>query len=158
MLTRMRLTPGSLLTSLRAASTLSCWAPATWAQNKVVYMNRTTGNDASWGIPFALPVTGAGTLTSDDISDVIAFGGSKVGVMWSNQNAAVMYFAIHRDADPDTTWQASESAASGPNEADDHINLKADAAGQVYAAVKTSINTSTSPLINLLVRSTTGSW
>ncbi|HEX5465459.1 MAG TPA: hypothetical protein VFW92_02160, partial [Candidatus Limnocylindrales bacterium] len=137
-------------------STGQLWA--TWAQDHAVYVDRTTGSDASWGTPFALTVAGASTLTSDDISDVVAFGGADVGVMWSNQNAAVMYFAVHRDADPDTTWQASEAAARGPDEADDHINLKADSAGRVYAAVKTSLNRSDEPLINLLVRSTAGSW
>jgi PKD repeat protein len=139
---------------------------ATWVQGSRVYMNRTIGSDAAWGTPFALPAQGADTLNSDDISAVTAFGGNKLGVMWSNQTASAVYFAVHRDGDPAGTWDLSRTAVQGPNSADDHINLKAlqgDTAGHVFAAVKTSLDnagaTSSAPQILVLDRDpVTGDW
>jgi hypothetical protein len=137
-------------------STGKLWA--TWEQGGQIYVNRTTGGDASWGTtPFVLP--GATGLNGDDISSLIAFGGNRVGVMWSNQNATpdAMLFAVHADGQPDTTWSAPEVALSGTNLADDHIHLKTDASGKVYAVTKTSL-TGSSPLIKFLARATNGSW
>jgi PKD repeat protein len=136
-------------------STGQLWA--TWAQGGKVWVNTTVCspgcNDASWGTAFSV---GSG-ITSDDISSVIAFGGNKIGVMWSDQNAATDFFAVHDDGAPDNVWSV-EAALAGPKLADDHINLKTDSAGRVYAAVKTSKSTSSDPLIMLLVRSAGGSW
>jgi len=137
-------------------STGRLWA--TWVQAGTVYVNATTGDDTSWGTPFALPVDGASGLSTDDISSVIAFGGSRIGVMWSNQTTSVMHFAVHNDADPVGTWQPSEAALSGAGMADDHINLKADSTGRVFAATKTSLTSTNDPLVMLLVRDPAGSW
>jgi hypothetical protein len=137
-------------------STGKLWA--TWQQDNKIYVNRTVGDDRTWGTPFVLPV--ATDVTVDDNSSVIAFGGNKIGVMWSNQSSANtgMWFAVHNDGDADTTWQASRAAIQGKNTADDHINLKADSSGRVYAATKTS-QTLSSPLIMLLVRDAgSGDW
>ncbi len=137
-------------------STGKLWA--TWVQDGQVYVNRTVGSDSSWGTPFVLPVAGA-VVTLDDISSVIAFGGSKVGVMWSNQNDSAMYFAVHADGQPDTAWAASEAAFSGTGNADDHINLKADRSGRIFAAVKTEQASGSAPLNVLLVRDpATAKW
>ena len=144
-------------------STGRLWA--SWTLGSQVVVNETTGSDTSWGTPFVLPVKGATGLSSDDISAVVAFGGSKIGVMWSNQVTSAMYFAEHNDADPAGTWQASRTAVQGPNQADDHINLKAlegDSQGRVFAAVKTSLDetgSASAPQIFVLSRNpTTGSW
>jgi hypothetical protein len=110
---------------------------ATWAQDNKVFVNRTTGEDSSWGTSFVLPASQAQNLSADDISSVVAFGGDKVGVMWSNQNADTMYFAVHHEADPAATWQAPESALAGQRYADDHINLHAEPGGRVLVAMKT---------------------
>ncbi|CAN5491850.1 hypothetical protein BH20CHL7_BH20CHL7_15010 [soil metagenome] len=136
-------------------STGKLWA--TWEQGGKIWMNRSTTADNAWGAPFAMP--GAANVNGDDISSIIAFGGNRIGVVWSNQNASpgTDYFAVHRDGDPDTTWQPIESAYSGSNFADDHINLKTDSSGRVYAVVKTSMSSS-NPSIVLLVRQTNGSW
>jgi PKD repeat protein len=142
-------------------STGKLWA--TWMQDNRIYVNRTVGGDTSWGTPFGLPAAGT-SVTVDDNSAVIAFGGDRIGVMWSNQttSADAMYFAVHLDGDPDTTWQASRTAIQGPATADDHMNLKSmatDAGGRVYAAVKTSFTSSSAPLIMLLVRDpASGDW
>lgn len=134
------------------------WTAPTSGGGRQVYVTRTMGTGASVVAPFALPVTGAATLTSDDISAVVAFR-SHIGVMWSNQNDDIMYFATHRDGDPDGAW-AVDPAIQGPRYADDHMNLKslqADAAGDVFAAVKTEQTTSGAPLILLAVLRQ-GSW
>lgn len=136
-------------------STGTIWA--TWTQGSQVWVNHTVGDDLTWGTPFVLPVPGT-NVSSDDISSVIAFGGTRVGIMWSNQVDATMRFAVHLDGDADTAW-TGEIAASGSSIADDHINLKTDTGGRVYSAVKTSKTSSTSPLVNLLVRdAATGGW
>ena len=128
-----------------------------------VHVMHTTSNDLTWGQPYVPPVAGAANLKSDDISAVVAFNG-QIGVMWSNQNDNAVYFAIHRDGDPDSAWSLSP-ALQGPKYADDHINLKslqADPDGQVFAAVKTSLNDVSSPpdapLILLLTLDQHGSW
>src|SRR5574341_1018493 len=145
-------------------STGQLWV--TYVEAGKVMVNRSTGDDLVWGEPFVLPAnTQAVTVSSDDISSVIAFQGDKIGVMCSNQTTSKMYFAVHLDADADGVWQAEQTALPGPgcsgSCADDHVNLKslqADGSGRVYAAIKTSLTTSSAPLIMLLVRDLTGNW
>jgi trimeric autotransporter adhesin len=129
---------------------------ATWVQDSTVYVNRTLNNHSSWGTPFALPLAGAAGLSTDDISSIISFGTNQLGIMWSDQTRQQMHFAVHRDGTAVTSW-TDEIAVSGPTMADDHINLKADPAGRVYAATKTS-RTQAIGDINLLVRATNGTW
>ncbi|MER7274505.1 hypothetical protein ABT369_08620 [Dactylosporangium sp. NPDC000244] len=141
-------------------STGALWA--TWTQGSKVYANSTTGSDTTWGTPFVLPVTGASSLDPDDISSIVAMG-DKVGVMWSNQADSAMYFATHADGAAAATWSATTTVLGGPGWADDHINLKADRSGRVYAAVKTSLDdvggSGSVPQIMLLVRDpSTGGW
>ncbi|MEV6925027.1 hypothetical protein AB0M46_11075 [Dactylosporangium sp. NPDC051485] len=136
---------------------------ATWTQGSKVYANSTTGSDTTWGVPFVLPVAGATSLDPDDISSIVATGDHKVGVMWSNQVDSAMYFATHADGAAAGTWSAAIAVLSGPGWADDHINLKADQSGRVYAAVKTSLDdvggSGVAPQIMLLVRDpSTGAW
>jgi hypothetical protein len=130
----------------------------TYVQDSKVMVNHSLGDDdKTWATPFVLPVNErAVDLTTDDISSIIAFGGNSVGVMWSNQATMKMYFAIHRDGDPADTWRPEEIAYA--DSADDHINLKTDSAGRVYAAVKTSFEKYDEPLVLLLVRETEGKW
>jgi PKD repeat protein len=140
-------------------STGQLWA--TWKQGTTFVVNASVCNpgcnDAAWGTPFTPTVPGTKTtFNGDDISAVIAFAG-QVGVFWSNQTNGTDYFAVHVDSDPDTTW-SGEVAISGSAMADDHVNLKTDSGGRVYAVVKTSLSGSSDPLILLLVRSTSGCW
>jgi PKD repeat protein len=136
-------------------STGTLWA--TWTQAKKLVIAHTVGSDLVWGTPFTPAITGI-SLNSDDISSLIAFGGNRIGVMWSNQSASHMYFTTHLDGDPDTTWTASEAVTTGSGSADDHINLKTDSAGRIYAATKTSFTSKSAVLIHLLVRAAGGGW
>ena len=140
---------------------------ATWVAQNSVYVNRSISADGkTWGTPFVLPVTkGATALNPDDISSVVSYGTAgqgRIGVMWSHQNDSAMYFAEHVDGQADNVWQGTKTAIQGPNEADDHINLKSlqsDGSGRVFAAVKTEHTASASPLIRLMVRDwASGDW
>src|SRR6476660_8050531 len=147
-------TPETLVIDKDSTGTL--WA--TWTQGSRVFVNHSVGgNDATWGTPFIVPGAGT-TLTSDDISSLIHFGANKIGVMWSNQADHHVYFSVHVDGTSDAAASWSSEVVPTGATSDDHINLKADGAGRVYAAVKTSEDTKTRPLILLLVRSTTGTW
>lgn len=129
---------------------------ATWVQNNQVYVSHSTTSDGAWTTPFVLPVAGA-SVDVDDISSVISFRHTgdpdRIGVMWSNQLDDKIHFAFHDDGAPDTAWDASKTAIQGNGYADDHINLKsvqADGSGRIYAVIKTSLSTSSAPLIMLL--------
>jgi hypothetical protein len=136
-------------------STGQLWA--TWTQQSQVFVNRSLASASQWGTPFALP--GGTGITADDISSVVSFGGNRIGIMWSDQNDDQMKFAVHQDSTAsDTSWSGAEVAASGSNIADDHINLKAEANGRVYAATKTSASGGSNPLILLNVRNAQGAW
>lgn len=70
-----------------------------------------------------------------------------------------MYFAFHADVDPDEAWQATRAVYSRPNSSDDHINMKSDSTGRLFAVVKTSHTVSSEPFIVLLVHDpSTGAW
>ena len=132
----------------------------TYTQNNKVHIAHTTGDDLSWSSPSVLPVEGS-TVSADDISSIVAFG-NEIGVMWSNEVDEAFYFATHKDGEADDAWQVS-TALQGPGMVNDHINLKADSSGKVYAAVKTSLpklkpDDLDAPYNLLLVRDQDGSW
>jgi Ca2+-binding RTX toxin-like protein len=147
-----------------ADSTGVLWA--TWVQadssGHHVYVKSTTGNcvsggpgECNWGGATVLDDVGA-----DDISSVVRFG-ANIGVMWSNTSAGVgqMRFQVHPNGGP---WAPSfEPVLGGPTEpklADDHINLKADSTGRVYAVTKTKYIGQTRPGTVLSRRATNGTW
>ena len=142
----------------------------TFTQGSKVYVNRSLDSDSSWGTPFIPPALSGTTVNPDDISSVISFdrqkGPPQIGLMWSNQNDNAVFFATHKDGDPDGVWQPTQLALGGPKYADDHISLRsleADSSGRVFAAVKTSLNDATTPnpddpLILLLVLGEQNQW
>jgi PKD repeat protein len=127
---------------------------ATWPQDGRVYVNHTNGNDASWGTPFVVP--GSTAIDPDDLSSLVAFGGNRIGVMWSNQLDGRFWFAAHADNAADAEW--STSPIPGSPVADDHVSLRADAAGRVFAAIKTSASSGSQPLTVLLRRNVNATW
>lgn len=141
--------------TLAKDSTGRLWT--TYVENAKVMVNHSLASDTAWAVPSVLPVSERSVnLTTDDISAILAFGGDSIGAMWSNQSTMKMYFAVHRDRDPEDLWSREEIAYS--SSADDHINLKADSVGRIYAAVKTSFEQSNEPLVVLLVREPGGQW
>jgi hypothetical protein len=132
------------------------------ADNGQVMINRTVGDDLFWGEPFALPVDES-QVTTDDGTQVFAYGPARVGVLWSNRGSGHMDFATHQDGDPDETWSATRQALSGRGLASGQFKVVATADGRVFAAVRTALDqdpssTGRSPQILLLERDQTGEW
>src|SRR5947199_266542 len=94
-------------------STGTLWA--TWTSGDKVWVNRTQGADTVWGTPYVL-ATG---LDPDDVSAIVAFGGSHVGVMWSDQRSDRFVFAIHDDGAGDGAAAWDVRAVPGVASADD---------------------------------------
>jgi hypothetical protein len=133
---------GTEAITLAKAATGELWA--TYTQDtedgglRRVYVTHTRGNDASsWVGPFVPPLRGT-TVTTDDVSSVVAFG-DKIGLMWGNQydesGKSGYYFAVHEDGEPDDAWRP-DNPIMGPGTVNDHINLKVDSEGRVFAATK----------------------
>jgi len=151
-------------------STGAIWA--TWVQEDSggtqhhVYVNESNGNclgGALSSCDFSSPPESLDNVGADDISSLVRFGGNKIGVMWSNTTAGVgqMRFSFHTDGAPLGTWSATEGVLGGPTApklADDHINLKADSSGRVYAVTKTKYIGETKPGTVLSRRGTGGGW
>jgi hypothetical protein len=140
-------------------STGQLWV--TWMEDGDVWLNRSTTADDVWGAPFLLPRQ-SGSAASDDISAILAFGGDRIGVLWSDQEDDRFFFSVHRDGHADGDWEPRETAlvdAGGESIADDHINFATcDATGRLFAAVKTSMPNPEDPEIILLKREPGGAW
>ncbi len=130
-----------------------------------VYVVHSVGSDTVWGAPMVVPTTGA-SVHYDDISAVVAFGGDKIGIMWSNEWTRKFYFASHRDGAPDASWQIEIAYGGGAGGcttgcANDHVNLKqlsTDGSGRVFAAIKTANRNPGQPFVVLLVRDRHATW
>ena len=103
------------------------------------------------------------SIAPDDICAVTAFGGNKIGVMWSNQVANPNKFGFkYRDdstaVPSESDFSADEVPSSQSEEgisygmADDHINFAVGSDGSIYVAVKTAYDQNNSPMVALLVR------
>jgi PKD repeat protein len=144
-------------------STGAIWA--TWTQvagnstsgfTNTVYVNNSAAGGTNWATPFVIPVSNPHPAP-DDISAVVSFAKNKIGVMWSDQLAGSVWWATRTDGTSPTassSWNF-QPAVQGKGQADDHMNLKslqADTSGRVFAAVKTSLNdTSTDPTLPQLL-------
>ena len=141
------------------------WATYTQGDDlRRVFVTHTSGKgDSSWVKPFVLPLRGT-TVSSDDVSGIVAFG-SKIGLMWSNQydesGMSGFYFATHSDGEPEEAWRL-DKRIRGAGMANDHINLKADSEGRVFATLKTRRDRidrdPDAPYSMLWVRDKDGSW
>jgi Bacterial Ig-like domain len=143
--------------TIQKDSTGTLWV--TYTKSNKVYVTHSTTSDAAWVAPYVLPASGATGLLSQDESAIVAFNG-KIGIMWSNQVDWSYRWATHVDGDPDNVWQSS-IAHQATEESDNHINLKAlqsDPAGQVFAALKTSLNAPNDTLYYLMVLKSDGTW
>jgi hypothetical protein len=142
---------------LEKDSTGRLWV--TWVEGGKVKVNCSQGDDHFWGVPFDLPSQTV-DADGDDISSIIAFGGDRIGIFWTNQTESNNRFSVHLDSDPPGTWQTSEVVSPDPGNgplSDDHINLKAHA-GYVYAVTKTNLDGPSDPLVMLNRRSPDGTW
>jgi hypothetical protein len=139
-------------------STGKLWA--TFTQNSQVKVTHTTTADNVWVAAYGLPVGAPANVTADDISTVIKYDGNKIGVMWGNQLNGTYYFATHNDTASDQVWTVA-TAYSCTECADDHMSVRSvqgDAAGRVFAVVKTSLNSPGDPLTVLLWLNSSNQW
>lgn len=153
---------GSESASIDRDSTGRLWV--TYTRGNKVWVAHSTDSHTTWTAPFN-PAVPDSTVTSDDVSAIVAFRGM-IGVLWSDQDTDAFNFALHRDTDPDDVWSA-ETALAGLGMADDHINLKqlsTDSKGRLFAAIKTEQDAAgpDAMLIGVLVREPaadgTGTW
>ena len=97
-------------------------------------------------------------MNSDHISVITAMPGDEIAVLWSNQETERFGFRVHADGADPATWSADEVPASGSalnvgaGMADDHLNVAVASDGTMYAAVKTSYDTSGYPKMAMLLR------
>ena len=118
------------------------------------------GNYSTWSAPINI----ASGINSDDISAIVAMPNNQIGVFWSNQSTDRFGFRVHVDGTAPNDWSNNEVPASqsalnvGGGMADDHVHLAVAADGTLYAAVKTSYDSSGHPKIALLVRRPNGVW
>ncbi len=129
---------------------VSYTAPTTGGLGEVKVAHTTT-SDTDWTAPSTLPVPGgAATVDADDLSTVVAYGdrgARRIGVLWSNELHSALYFAGHADGAPDDSWELT-TLCSTTQCGDDHLNIKsidADASGNLFAVIKTSLNDASSP-------------
>jgi len=108
------------------------------------------------------PYTLASGISEDDIGAIIAFNQNKIGVFFSDQKRSMFGFRWHKDGQPFKQWSQLEVVDDTPFCADDHLNIKADNAGGIYAAVKTSFDDIDNPpgktLIAMYHRSADAKW
>ncbi|MGV8968640.1 MAG: fibronectin type III domain-containing protein [Cellulomonas sp.] len=153
-------TAGSESASIARDSLGHLWV--TWTSLSKVWVSHSTTSDLAWSAPVQVPVPDT-SVAADDISAIVAFSG-KIGIMWSDQVSLAFRFAVHPDSQPADTGWTMETPLSGPNFADDHINIKSlvDDNGRIFAAVKTSRDgagaPASDPLIMVLSRASNGTW
>jgi hypothetical protein len=127
-----------------------------FAGEKFVYVTHSSPDpEDRWVTPYVVSDP-AVPLKDEEISTVVAFGG-QIGVMWSDQDLDTVRFARHVDGTADSEW-FQEVAFSAPGGADNHIDLKSDSEGRVYAAIKTSFHEPGEPLLVLLIRYQDATW
>ena len=140
---------GSETMVLEEDSTGRLWTTAEGGGNVNVYYS-TSADQRTWS---SAPVVLRSGVNSDDISSVVAFGGDKIGVFWSDQNRDEFGFRVHHDGATPTSWDAVEITDSGSGHADDHVHLAFDSSGRVYAITKDDTDK-----MRLQRRNLDGSW
>ena len=152
--------------SIAKDTTGKLWATYTQGDDlRKVYVTHSSGDDdSSWVEPYVPPLRGT-TVSSDDVSSIVAFG-DRIGLMWGNQydesGLAGYHFAIHDNGDPDDEWRSDNPPVQGSGTANDHINIKADSEGRIFATTKTRRDRidrdPDAPYGVLWVRDTDGAW
>jgi hypothetical protein len=133
---------------LELDSTGRLWATAEGAERVAVYYT-TSADHRTWSGSMTLQ----SGISTDDISSVVAFGGDRIGVFWSDQVRDEFGFRIHHDGADPAVWDSVEIVDKGVGYADDHIHLTADSSGRIYAITKNAYDQ-----LQVHRRDTTGQW
>ncbi len=132
-------------------------APPSPHFNSTVYLAASSDDGLTWSAQAKFAGASVGQLDQDNTASIVAFGGTNVGLYWTDKHAtgaSSAFFATHTDGDPFGTWSGAETVITGTNAAENQVNLKADSAGKVYAMIKTGV----SDQEKLFDRSTSGTW
>ncbi len=129
------------------------WLAADTSSSSRIDVYYSTTDDRTWAGPLTLD----GSVAAD-IASIVAFGGNKVGVFWSNHVLDAFRFRVHRDSDPPTTWQSIETVEAASHIADNHVNVTAAADGRIYAVAKTSFDLPGKDNLVLYIRGANGGW
>ena len=138
-------------------STGRLWA--TWQHGGSIWVNHTDGDDARWGTPYTAWAS-PWVLKSDDVAGLVAFGGDKIAVLYSYEffPSGWYYLLVHRDGAGDGPESWTRERLPEIENANNHVNLKADRAGRLFAAVKRHSTDPAQPRIQLLRRDADGRW
>jgi len=118
----------------------------------------TLTDEASWTAPTALF---AGQAGQDNTSSVVAFGGDKLGIYYTDKRssgASTGFFVARSDADAPTSFGAPEGVTTGTNAIQDQANVKTDTHGNVYLVTKTGLTGAASDQVRLFKRTSGGGW
>ncbi len=129
------------------------WMTADASSKTQIVAYYSTTDDATWSGPIPMD-----SNASSDISSVVAFGGNKIGVFWSNHVDDSFKFRVHADSASPTTWQSTQTVESATNLADNHVHLAAAPDGRVFAVAKTGFDLQNQDNIIMYVRSAGGTW
>jgi len=93
-----------------------------------------------------------------DVAAVAAFKGH-AGVLWCHQKAHRLLFRAHADGEPAGRWGPEEVVADALGVANDHVNLAADSAGNLWAVTKHQSGPRMPPVqFSLRRRNASGKW
>ena len=97
---------------------------------------------------------------SEDVAALVPFGGDQIGILFSSEFFPKGWYdlLIHRDGAGDAPGDWSIEQVPGIENANDHVNLKADRAGRLFAAIKRHSLDPTTSRIELLRRDPDGRW
>ncbi|HKZ76815.1 MAG TPA: IPT/TIG domain-containing protein, partial [Pyrinomonadaceae bacterium] len=122
----------------------------------------TSADHKIWDTNGFILATGGATATQE-VTNIVHFGGNKIGVAWSHQLAPIEdAFRYHLDGDPENVWSTKEVIDSGlGNElgqggvADNHGSMKAAPDGRIFLVAKDSDGVG---YLHLYTRTTAGVW
>ena len=155
---------GADTSTIARDSTGRLWVAYTLVETTHIAYSNSDGNPAtfadetSWNAPTALF---AGQSGQDNTSSVVAFGGNKIGIYYTDKRssgASSAFFVTHADADAPGTLSAPEGITTGTNAIQDQANVKANSNGNVYVVLKTGLTGPTADQVRLFKRSAAGSW
>ena len=122
----------------------------------------TSADHKTWDTNGFILATG-GALATQEVTNIVHFGGNKIGIAWSHQlNPVEDAFRYHVDGDPENVWSTKEVIDSGlGNEvgiggvADNHGSMRAAPDGRIFLVAKDSDDVG---YLHLYVRSAAGVW
>jgi hypothetical protein len=142
--------------ALHHDSTGKLWAAYTSGPNIHVIWS-TSADHTTWdtgGVVLAADIS----ATATEAATLVHFGGSTIGVAWSNQALGEIGFRFHRDGDPETAWSPKEQVdccQGVPGVANDHLSLRAAPDGRLFLTAKDRIG---SGRVHLYIRDAAGTW